>query len=85
MPVVAHPDEGLPPLLQLDADMPRPGVDLGSLAREKDLITAEEHALWSRKEALRKNVIKVDDFPKDFGRAELVAAQAEDTVKMKAA
>jgi hypothetical protein len=30
-------------------------------------------------------VIKVDDFPPDFGRAELVAEQQEATVKMKAA
>ena len=37
------------------------------------MITAEEYAQWSRKEALRKHVIKVDDFPQDFGRAELVA------------
>jgi hypothetical protein len=29
---------------------------------------AGELALWQRKEALRKNVIKVDDFPQDFGR-----------------
>jgi hypothetical protein len=27
---------------------------------------------WEKKEALRKQVIKVDDFPQDFGRAELV-------------
>jgi len=28
--------------------------------------------LWQRKEALRKNVIQVDDFPQDFGRAAIV-------------
>src|SRR6185503_7635356 len=63
----------------------RPGVELGTLAREKDLISAEEHALWNRKEALRKHVIKVDDFPQDYGRAEAVAALEGETVKMKAA
>jgi hypothetical protein len=52
--------------------LPRPGVDLGSIAREKDLITQEELIQWQRKEALRKSVIKVDDFPQDFGRAEIV-------------
>jgi acyl-CoA dehydrogenase len=36
------------------------------------LLSAEELAAWQRKEALRKQVIKVDDFPQDFGRAELV-------------
>jgi hypothetical protein len=30
-------------------------------------------------------VIKVDDFPQDFGRAEIVAASEDETVKMKAA
>jgi acyl-CoA dehydrogenase len=53
-----------------------PGADAGLVAREKGLITAEEYARWQRKEALRKSVIKVDDFPQDFGRAEL-AGQAD--------
>jgi acyl-CoA dehydrogenase len=35
-------------------------------------ISPEENALWQRKEALRKQVIKVDDFPQDLGRAEIV-------------
>jgi hypothetical protein len=30
-------------------------------------------------------VIKVDDFPQDFARAEIVASLAQSTVKMKAA
>ena len=64
---------------------PRPGVDLGLIAKEQGLITADEYAQWSRKEALRKHVIKVDDFPQDFGRAELAAEQQGATVKMKAA
>src|SRR3989440_7888367 len=34
------------------------------------VLTPEEHAQWQRKEALRKSVIRVDDFPQDFGRAE---------------
>ena len=42
------------------------------------VITAEELALWQRKEALRKNVIKVDDFPQDFGRAEILARQSHE-------
>jgi transcriptional regulator NrdR family protein len=35
-------------------------------------LSIEELQAWQRKEALRKNVIKVDDFPQDFGRAEIV-------------
>ena len=57
----------------------------GRSHREKDLITADEQALWSRKETLRKGVIKVDDFPADFGRAEIAAELENKTVKMKAA
>jgi acyl-CoA dehydrogenase len=49
-----------------------PGADLGALALSKGLITAEEYGQWQKKEALRKSVIKVDDFPQDFGRAQLV-------------
>ena len=56
----------------------RPGVDLGTLARERDLITPEEHSQWLRKETLRKQVIKVDDFPQDFGRAEILARLAQE-------
>jgi len=78
-------DEKLRKAVKKGKIVPRPGVDLGTLAREKDLISAEEHALWNRKEALRKHVIKVDDFPQDYGRAEAVAALEGETVKMKAA
>ena len=44
--------------------------------REKSIITQEEFAQWQRKETLRKAVIKVDDFPQDFGRTALVDADA---------
>ena len=47
--------------------------DLATLALDKGIINAEEFTLWQRKEALRKGVIKVDDFPQDFGRAEALA------------
>jgi acyl-CoA dehydrogenase len=50
----------------------RPGVELGLIAKEQQLITPEEYTQWARKEMLRKQVIKVDDFPQDFGRAEIL-------------
>ena len=56
---------------------PRPDVDLVTMARDAGIVTAEEFLLWQRKEALRKNVIKVDDFPQDFGRAEIVERLAK--------
>jgi acyl-CoA dehydrogenase len=49
-----------------------PGIDIALSAGKRNILTAEECAQWQRKEALRKNVIKVDDFPQDFGRAEIV-------------
>jgi acyl-CoA dehydrogenase len=64
---------------------PRAGVELGLIAKESNHISADEYAQWSRKEALRKRVIKVDDFPPDFGRAELAQSIDDATVKMKAA
>jgi acyl-CoA dehydrogenase len=51
---------------------PRPGVDTAAMARDRGIISGEELALWQRKEALRKHVIQVDDFPQDFGRAEIM-------------
>jgi len=51
---------------------PRPDADTASLALEAGVITGDEHARWQKKEALRKIVIKVDDFPADFGRAEAI-------------
>jgi len=53
---------------------PQPGADVGLLCKEKDIISADEYAQWQKKEALRRSVIKVDDFPQDFGRAELALA-----------
>ncbi len=65
---------------------PRAGLDLPTLALEKGVISAEEFALWRRKEALRRNVIKVDDFPQDFGRAEIMDRLAsEQRITAKAA
>jgi acyl-CoA dehydrogenase len=78
-------DEKLRKAVKKGKIVPLAGTDLGSLAMEKDLISADEYAQWSRKEALRKQVIKVDDFPQDFARAEIVASLEEASVKMKAA
>jgi acyl-CoA dehydrogenase len=50
----------------------RQGADFGGEARDAGVITPEEYAAWQRKEALRKRVVEVDDFPQDFGRMELV-------------
>jgi len=47
-------------------------------------LNEEELAAWQRKEALRKQVIKVDDFPQDFGRAEM-ALDGKAHVAVKAA
>jgi acyl-CoA dehydrogenase len=65
-------DKKLREAVRRDLIVPRAGVDPASIARDKGIITPEEYAQWQRAEALRKNVIKVDDFPQDFGRAELV-------------
>jgi acyl-CoA dehydrogenase len=78
-------DEKLRKAVKKGKIVPKPGGDVGALARDHGLITPEEYALWTRKETLRKRVIKVDDFPQDFGRAEIVQAQDEAKVKMKAA
>jgi acyl-CoA dehydrogenase len=63
----------------------RPGRDLGSLALEKGIITPEENAQWQRKETLRKAVIKVDDFPQDFARAEIMERLAQKMPSARAA
>jgi hypothetical protein len=47
-------------------------------------VSGEELAAWQHKEALRKQVIKVDDFPPDFGRAEM-ALDGKAQVAAKAA
>jgi acyl-CoA dehydrogenase len=54
-----------------------PGADIGALARDKGLITADEYAQWQKKETLRRSVIKVDDFPQDFERARLAEHGAQ--------
>jgi hypothetical protein len=64
---------------------PRPGVELGVVGKEADIITAEELAQWQRKETLRKAVIKVDDFPQDFGRAEIMEKAEAPSVQARAA
>jgi acyl-CoA dehydrogenase len=51
------------------------------LADPESILSAQEHAQWQRKEALRRQVIKVDDFPQDFGRAELVQSGKSYSVK----
>jgi acyl-CoA dehydrogenase len=71
-------DEKLRKAVKKGKLVPRPGVDLGFIGLEKQIITAEENAQWQRKEALRKGVIKVDDFPQDFGRAEILAKLAQE-------
>ena len=58
---------------------PQPGIELGFAGKEKQIISPEEYALWQRKEALRRNVIKVDDFPQDFARAEIAAKLAQES------
>jgi acyl-CoA dehydrogenase len=63
----------------------RPGTDTASRAKELGILSAEEMQQWHRKEVLRKNVIKVDDFPQDFGRAEIVEKLSSEIVKAKAA
>jgi len=65
-------DEKLRKAVKKGRLIPRPGVDLGSMGLEKQIITSEENALWQRKEALRRGAIRVDDFPQDFGRAEIM-------------
>ena len=63
-----------------------PGTDTAQAAKDRGIIGADELAAWQRKETLRKHVIKVDDFPKDFARAEIMEKLAPETlVKAKAA
>ncbi|MDH4175288.1 MAG: DUF1974 domain-containing protein, partial [Betaproteobacteria bacterium] len=57
---------------------PRSGADTAQLARDQGVITPEEYAQWQKKEALRKRVIMVDDFPQDFGRAEILEKLADE-------
>jgi acyl-CoA dehydrogenase len=71
-------DEKLRKAVKKGKLVPQPGVDLGSMAAASKIISGEEYALWQRKEALRRNVIKVDDFPQDFGRAEILSKLAQE-------
>src|SRR4051812_32147765 len=63
----------------------RHSVDTATTAHQLGIINADELQKLQRKEALRKDVIKVDDFPQDFGRAEILQKLAAETVKVKAA
>jgi len=78
-------DEKLRKAVKKGKIIPRPGIEIGMIGKENGIITADEYALWNRKEGLRKGVIKVDDFPPDFGRAEMAAGREQGSVKMKAA
>src|SRR5512134_343520 len=78
-------DEKLRKAVKKGKIVPRAGVELGLIGKEKNLLSPEEYAQWSRKEALRKHVIKVDDFSRDFARAEIAASLEQAAVKMKAA
>jgi acyl-CoA dehydrogenase len=71
-------DEKLRKAVKKGQIVPQPGVDLGSLALQNRVMSVEEHAQWQRKEALRRHVIKVDDFPQDFGRAEIFGRVAQE-------
>jgi len=61
------------------------GQDLAAEARDKGVITAEEYGQWTRKEALRRQVIRVDDFPQDFGRGEIAEQLQEKPTMVRAA
>jgi acyl-CoA dehydrogenase len=74
-------DEKLRKAVKKGKIQPQPGADVGLLAKDKGLINADEYAQWQKKEALRKSVIKVDDFPQDFGRAELAEQPSKPMVK----
>jgi acyl-CoA dehydrogenase len=64
---------------------PRAGADAAALARDRGVISAEEYAQWQNKEALRKEVIRVDDFEQDFDRAAIVQKLAKELAPAKAA
>ena len=49
------------------------------------VLTNDELTQWQLKEGLRRQVIKVDDFPQDFGRAELAGTSPEKSFSVKAA
>jgi acyl-CoA dehydrogenase len=72
-------DEKLRKAVKKGKSVPQPGVELGFAGVQNNIITTEELASWQHKESLRRNVIKVDDFPQDFGRAEVLAKLAQET------
>ncbi len=61
--------------------VPRAGDDAAALARDLGAISVDEFAQWQRKEVLRKDVIKVDDFEQDFARAAIVQKLARDQAR----
>jgi acyl-CoA dehydrogenase len=63
----------------------RPGVETALAAKEQGILSADDCAQWQRKETLRKGVIKVDDFPQDFGRAEILQKLGAENAKAMAA
>jgi acyl-CoA dehydrogenase len=71
-------DKKLREAVKRGAIVPRSGVDTAALARDRGIIGADEYAQWQKKEGLRKQVIKVDDFPQDFGRAEITEKLARE-------
>jgi len=73
-------DEKLRKAVKKGKVVARPGADLGLLAKEKQILSADEYAQWSRKESLRKQVVKVDDFPQDFARAEIMARLGQEKI-----
>jgi acyl-CoA dehydrogenase len=73
-------DEKLRKAVKKGKIIAKPGIDLGTLGLQANIITPEENTQWQRKETLRKGVIKVDDFPQDFGRAEILAKLSKESV-----
>ncbi|MGH8736930.1 MAG: acyl-CoA dehydrogenase [Burkholderiales bacterium] len=66
--------------VKLGTIAPRAGADAAALGHDRGVISAEEYALWQKKEALRKEVIKVDDFEQDFARAAIMQRLAQEQV-----
>ena len=51
--------------------------EIWRLARDAGVISAQDHALVTRRNALRDKVIRVDDFPYDLGLKAAVQAMPE--------
>src|SRR5258706_3168691 len=71
-------DEKLRKAVKKGKITPRPGVELGLVGKENQIISNDEYLQWQKKESLRRSVIKVDDFPQDFGRAEISQKLAQE-------